>query len=126
MKNREGQVIFPPPGKTPREDTAAVMKFYRLPASFPQEVLDEAEKVSQRLEKPGKRLDLRKKFIFTCDPVTARDYDDAISIETDRDGNTVLGVHIADVSHFVLPGGAIDREAKKRSTPDFVSGRVAS
>ena len=124
MKNHEGQVIFPPPGKTPREDTAAVMKFYKLPASFPQEVLDEAKKVSQRLEKPGRRLDLRKKFIFTCDPVTARDYDDAISIETDRDGNAVLGVHIADVSHFVLPGSAIDREARKRSTSVYFADRV--
>ena len=124
MKNHEGQVIFPPPGKTPREDTAAVMKFYKLPASFPQEVLDEAKKVSQRLEKPGRRLDLRKKFIFTCDPVTARDYDDAISLETDRDGNAVLGVHIADVSHFVLPGSAIDREARKRSTSVYFADRV--
>lgn len=124
MKNSEGQVIFPPPGKTPREDTAAVMKFYKLPASFPKEVMDEAKRVSERLAKPGKRLDLRKKYIFTCDPVTARDYDDAISLEKDRDGNTVLGVHIADVSHFVLPGGAIDREARKRSTSVYFADRV--
>ena len=124
MKNREGQVVFPPPGKTPREDTSAVMKFYKLPASFPQEVLDEAKRVSLRLERPGKRLDLRKRFIFTCDPVTARDYDDAISLETDRDGNAVLGVHIADVSHFVLPGSAIDREARKRSTSVYFADRV--
>ena len=124
MKNREGQVIFPPPGKTPREDTQAVMKFYKLPHSFPQEVLDEAKNVSKRLEKPGKRLDLRKKYIFTCDPVTARDYDDAISLETDCAGNVVLGVHIADVSHFVLPDSAIDREAKKRSTSVYFADRV--
>lgn len=124
MKNREGQVIFPPPGKTPREDTQAVMKFYKLPHSFPQEVLDEAMNVSKRLEKPGKRLDLRKKYIFTCDPQTARDYDDAISLETDRAGNVVLGVHIADVSHFVLPDSAIDREAKKRSTSVYFADRV--
>ena len=62
------------------------------------------------------RLDLRKKFVFTCDPVSARDYDDALSLETDRRGNRILGVHIADVSHFVKPGSAIDREAYKRGT----------
>ena len=76
--------MFPPPGKTPREDTAAVMKFYKLPDAFPSQVRREAVMVSEALRKPGDRLDLRKKFIFTCDPATARDYDDALSLETDR------------------------------------------
>ena len=124
MKNTNGQVLFPPPGRTPREDTAAVMKFYKLPKSFPREVLEEARHVSERLKSPGKRLDLRKKFIFTCDPQTARDYDDALSLEKDRQGNRVLGVHIADVSHFVLPGTALDREAYKRSTSVYLADRV--
>jgi len=70
------------------------------------------------------RLDLRKKFIFTCDPVSARDYDDALSLETDRKGNRVLGVHIADVSHFVQPGSAVDREAYKRGTSVYLCDRV--
>ena len=70
------------------------------------------------------RLDLRKKFIFTCDPVSARDYDDALSLETDRRGNRILGVHIADVSHFVKPGSAIDREAYKRGTSVYLCDRV--
>ncbi|MBR5457543.1 MAG: RNB domain-containing ribonuclease, partial [Kiritimatiellae bacterium] len=124
MKNNEGQVMFPPPGKTPREDTAAVIKFYELKDRFPETVLKEAKEVSKLLEKPGKRLDLRKKFIFTCDPVTARDYDDALSLDRDRRGNTVLGVHIADVSHFVRPGSAIDREAARRSTSVYFADRV--
>jgi len=124
MKNNEGQVVFPQPGKTPREDTAAVMKFYKLPKSFPPEVLAEARRVGERLKSPGKRLDLRKKFIFTCDPVTARDYDDALSLEKGRGGTVVLGVHIADVSHFVAPGGAIDREAYSRSTSVYFADRV--
>ena len=103
---------FPQPGRTPAEDTAAVMKFYKLPTSFPREVLEEAEKVKdlRRETEDARRLDLRKKFIFTCDPVTARDYDDALSLETDRKGNRILGVHIADVSHYVRPGSAIARE----------------
>ena len=126
MKESFDQPLFPPPGKTPREDTAAVMKFYKLPRSFPREVLEEAAKVKDlRLEtEDAKRLDLRKKFIFTCDPVTARDYDDALSLETDRKGNRILGVHIADVSHYVRPGTALDREAYKRSTSVYLCDRV--
>ena len=123
--NRDfNEVMFPPPGRTPREDTAAVMKFYKLPKAFPPEVLAEAKRVAERLDTPGERLDLRKKFIFTCDPVTARDYDDALSLETDRKGNRILGVHIADVSHFVTPGSALDREAYKRSTSVYFADRV--
>ena len=116
---------FPPPGKTPREDTAAVMSFYKLPAAFPKEVLADAARVVRLADEPGAgRLDLRQRFIFTCDPVTARDYDDALSLETDRRGNRILGVHIADVSHFVRPGSALDREAYRRSTSVYLCDRV--
>lgn len=127
MKNSslDDQPPFPPPGKTPREDTAAVMKFYKLPKAFPREVLEEAAKVSGLPDdSSGSRIDLRKKFIFTCDPVTARDYDDALSLETDRKGNRILGVHIADVSHYVRPGTALDREAYRRSTSVYLCDRV--
>ncbi|MBQ0032050.1 MAG: RNB domain-containing ribonuclease, partial [bacterium] len=128
MKNSSSDngPLFPPPGKTPREDTAAVMKFYKLPKAFPPEVLREARQVSApAIEQPfSNRLDLRKKFIFTCDPVTARDYDDALSLETDRKGNRILGVHIADVSHYVRPGTALDREAYRRSTSVYLCDRV--
>jgi len=127
--------MFPQPGKTPREDTAAVMRFYKLPKGFPPAVLREARRVSsppelkhsntQTLKRPLEgRLDLRKKFIFTCDPVTARDYDDALSLETDRKGNRILGVHIADVSYYVQPGSAIDREAYRRSTSVYLCDKV--
>ncbi len=119
---------FPKPGKTPQEDTAAVMKFYKLPKAFPSAVLDEAKRVARELSsfEVGKsaRLDLRRKFVFTCDPVTARDYDDALSLEIDRKGNRVLGVHIADVSHFVRPGSALDREAYRRSTSVYLCDKV--
>ena len=124
----ENDVRFPAPGKTPREDTAAVMKFYGLPKVFPPSVMDEARKAARELDrvdpKRDGRLDLRKTFVFTCDPQTARDFDDALSFETDRKGNRVLGVHIADVSHFVQPGGALDREAYKRSTSVYLCDRV--
>lgn len=122
--NDIGEVRFPPPGKTPREDSAAVMKFYKLPKAFPKAVIEEAKEVAGKISDIKGRLDLRKKFIFTCDPVTARDFDDAISFEKDHKGNRVLGVHIADVSHYVRPGSALDREAYRRSTSVYLSDRV--
>lgn len=123
------QQLFPPPGKTAAEDTAAVMKYYRLPKAFSKAVLDEARevsswKLSEREIKSSGRLDLRKKFIFTCDPVTARDFDDALSIEKDFRGNRILGVHIADVSHYVRQGSRLDKEAFKRSTSVYLCDKV--
>lgn len=106
----------------PSLDTIAIMKQYDLPGEFPESVLTEAELVADLKE--GSRLDLRKKFIFTCDPATARDFDDALSLERDKAGNRVLGVHIADVSHYVRPGTALDREAYERSTSVYLVGRV--
>ena len=102
------------------------MRFYKLPQAFPPAVLAEARAVGGLADGADgpRRLDLRKKFVFTCDPVTARDYDDALSLETDRRGNRVLGVHIADVSHYVRPGTALDREAYRRSTSVYFCDRV--
>jgi len=110
------------PKDNPSLDTIAVMKQYELPESFSDDVLTEAELVADLKE--GRRLDLRRKFIFTCDPATARDFDDALSLERDKNGNRVLGVHIADVSHYVRPGTALDREAYKRSTSVYLVGKV--
>ena len=126
MKQDFNEIRFPPPGRTPAEDTAAVMRFYKLPQAFPPAVLAEARAVGRLADGAvgPRRLDLRKKFVFTCDPVTARDYDDALSLETDRKGNRDLGVHIADVSHYVRPGTALDREAYRRSTSVYFCDRV--
>ena len=112
-------------GFTALDDVKAVMKQYNLPERFPKDALREAKRIGEA--GPvffDKRLDLRKKFIFTCDPVTAKDFDDALSFERDRKGNRVLGVHIADVSHYVRPGTALDREAFKRSTSVYLLNRV--
>ena len=106
----------------PMEDVAAIMRQYSLPRRFPGSALKEAERVARM--PPGKRLDIRKKFVFTCDPATARDFDDALSLERDSAGRRVLGVHIADVSHYVRPGGALDREAAKRSTSVYLVDKV--
>lgn len=119
------------PAETPGGDALKVMKFYGLSESFPAEVLAEAERIDRDAragesmkQEIARRLDLRKTYIFTCDPQSARDYDDALSISTDRRGNRVLGVHIADVSHFVKPGSAIEREAYRRSTSVYLGERV--
>ena len=112
-------------GYTAKDDIKAVMKQYNLPERFSKVVLDEAKRIeSVGGEWKKDRLDLRRKFIFTCDPVTAKDFDDALSIEKDRKGNRILGVHIADVSHYVKPGSAIDREAHRRSTSVYLLNRV--
>ncbi len=112
------------PADDPSLDTRAVMEQYDLPAEFPPEVLAEAERVGVDEASLEGRLDLRKKFIFTCDPESARDYDDALSLEVDRMGNRILGVHIADVSHFVTPKSALDREAYRRSTSVYLVDKV--
>ena len=112
------------PADNPSLDTRSVMEQYGLPPAFPKQVLAAAESASSRIDEAGKRLDLRRKFIFTCDPVMARDFDDALSLETDKKGNRVLGVHIADVSHFVTPGSPLDKEAYRRSTSVYLVDKV--
>lgn len=112
------------PENNPSHDTTVIIRQYALPDRFASEVLHEAERSSGLLGRPGERRDFRGKYVFTIDPATARDYDDAISLETDGHGNRVLGVHIADVSHFVRPGAALDTEARRRGNsvyfPDLV------
>ena len=94
-----------------------------LPGDFPPEVEAEAQGHTKRFVK-GKRVDLREELVFTIDPVTAKDFDDAISLTTDARGRRVLGVHIADVSHFVREGGVVDAEAVNRGTSIYLINRV--
>ncbi len=102
----------------PRDDIVILKKMFRLPDDFPKKVNDEVEHLQfpDFSKELGYRLDFRDKEIFTIDPERARDYDDAVSLEEDDDGNWVLGVHIADVSHYVEPATAVDHEARKRGT----------
>ena len=94
--------------------------------AWPDEVIEEClhlpESISE--EEISKRRDFRKVTTFTIDPITAKDFDDALSIQTLENGNTEVGVHIADVSHYVLPGTAIDKEALFRSTSVYLVDRV--
>lgn len=99
---------------------------YGLPLEFSREVLGEA--ADYPLEVPEserkERLDLRKETIFTIDPEDAKDFDDAISLTKQPDGSLLLGVHIADVSHYVREGTALDDEALARSTSTYLAGGV--
>src|SRR5690554_6352456 len=93
---------------------------------FPQEVIEAAEKVGMDLD-PGeikKRRDLRNKLTLTIDPFDAKDFDDALSYEVLENGNIEVGVHIADVSHYVRPGTPIDDEAYKRGNSVYLEDRV--
>lgn len=93
---------------------------------FPREVYKELDKFSEMIPKSeiDKRLDFRKVLTFTIDPEDAKDFDDAISVRTLDNGNYEVGVHIADVSHFVREGSALDKEAEKRATSVYLPDRV--
>ncbi len=121
----EGEIVdVIGPADEPSLDTLVVMKQFDLPESFPSEVIDEAERMAQRVTRPGNREDIRSKYIITVDPATARDFDDAVSLETDAQGNRVLGVHIADVSHFVRANSPLDQEARQRGTSVYLVDKV--
>ncbi|MDR2514366.1 MAG: ribonuclease R [Christensenellaceae bacterium] len=108
-----------------RVEILSIQRSYRLRAEFPAEVLAAAGKVRQTLA-PGDilgREDLRGKAVVTIDGADARDFDDAISIERAETGWR-LGVHIADVSHYVKKGGMLDREALLRGTSAYFPGEV--
>lgn len=102
----------------PGVDTKVVIQKYGLAVDFSKETLAEAEEVAGKpaaLDK-GQRLDCRGWTTLTIDGEKAQDFDDAVSIRKLENGNFLLGVHIADVSHYVEPGGALDREAYERGT----------
>jgi len=121
----EGEIVdIIGPADNPSLDTEAVMRQFGLPERFPTIVMNEAENVAALLRQSGNRTDLRNNLILTIAPETARDFDDAISLEHDAEGNRVLGVHIADVSHFVRQGSPLDREARKRGTSVYLVDKV--
>ncbi len=110
----------------PGVDTLSIIRQFELPDEFAEDALEEAHRAAARLDDsvPKNRLDLTGETIITIDPVDARDFDDAISLEKLDGGNWRLGVHIADVSHFVRPKSALDREAVHRGTSVYLPDRV--
>ncbi len=106
----------------PEIDYITVVERYELPEKFPKRVLNNAKALNMPAKYRG-RKDLRDWVIFTIDPKTAKDFDDAISVEK-RGDIYRLGVHIADVSHFVTPNSALDREARKREFSVYLIDKV--
>ncbi len=110
----------------PGVDILAVIHRYGLPLEFPDDVLREAEAIPETLsdEEIQRREDWREREVFTIDPEDARDFDDAICVTEHPDGRWELAVHIADVSHYVRAGSALDREARKRGNSVYLADRV--
>ena len=125
--NPEGKVIeiIGFPGE-PGVDVASVAYSFSLALKFSQEVEDEAQETKKDIEKTElkNRLDLRNLQIFTIDPPDAKDFDDAVSLEKLENSNYKLGVHIADVSHYVRKDSFIDKEAYERGTSVYLVDRV--
>lgn len=104
----------------------ALIKKFGLTKTFPKKVSEQVKRIEIVVDKKelAYRMDLRDKTIFTIDPVTAKDFDDAVSLEINQKGNYVLGVHIADVSHYVSEGSALDEEALLRGTSVYLMNDV--
>ena len=104
----------------------AIVAEFGFSTKFPDAVLEETDLIpNEILSKDwGERTDMRDAFCITIDPADAKDFDDAISLGKDAKGNILLGVHIADVSHFVTPGTAIDKEALMRGTSVYLVDRT--
>ncbi len=118
--------VFGPRGK-PGVDTQMIMAEFNLPGPFEEAVLADARRQAELFRDdrvPANRDDYTGKTIITIDPATARDFDDAISLERIEPDHWLLGVHIADVSHFVPRNSALDREAYERATSVYLPDRV--
>ena len=109
----------------PGTDIMSIVKGYDLPTSFPEKVLNQAERVAKDVSTADMagRMDLRDWQMVTIDGEDAKDLDDAISISKDGE-NYILGVHIADVTNYVQENSALDREAVKRGTSVYLVDRV--
>jgi len=115
-------------GEQGQNDTEmnAILAEYGFPLSFPAEVERDAEEISADITpaEVAKRRDFRDTITFTIDPFDAKDFDDAISFKKLENGNYEVGVHIADVAHYIIPDSALDKEAFERGTSVYLVDRV--
>ncbi|MDG1290799.1 MAG: ribonuclease R [Flavobacteriaceae bacterium] len=104
----------------------AIMFDYGFPEEFPKAIEKYAKDLNIRIEKDEilRRRDFRKKTTFTIDPITAKDFDDALSFTPLENGKTEIGIHIADVSHYLKPNSILDEEAYERATSVYLVDRV--
>jgi ribonuclease R len=117
--------ILGEPGENDTE-MHAILAEYALPYRFEQEVEDAADHISEEItaEDLKGRRDFRDVLTFTIDPADAKDFDDALSFRKLENGNFEVGVHIADVTHYVKPGDIVDEEARKRGTSVYLVDRT--
>jgi len=125
--NPEGEIIEvlgPPDAEG--VDMLSILRQYHLPLHFPKRVLQEASSFGHEVKSRELigRIDCRKQQVITIDPEDAKDFDDAICLERVAGGNWKLWVHIADVSHYVKPGTALDEEAARRGNSTYLVDRV--
>ena len=127
MRSPEGEIVdvFGEPGDNNAEMHAILAEF-DLPYGYPEEVEKEAEKIPETItdEEIAARRDMRGVATFTIDPADAKDFDDALSIRRLENGNYEVGVHIADVTHYVHPGDLIDTEGQNRATSVYLVDRT--
>lgn len=104
----------------------AILAEYGLPSAFPDEVQDFADKIDTSINEQeiAKRRDMRETLTFTIDPKDAKDFDDALSFEVLENGNFEIGIHIADVSHYLQEGTVLDQEAYQRATSIYLVDRT--
>ncbi len=126
MNNPVGRVVkrLGQPGDN-NVEMQSILAEYDFPLDFPKEAEREAERIAEPTAKDLEgRKDFRSTTTFTIDPADAKDFDDALSFRPMKNGNFEIGVHIADVSHYVKPGTAIDREAYERGTSVYLVDRT--
>ena len=111
---------------THKAQMQGIMVEFNLPLHYPDEPQKEAERIEAGItkEEVARRRDFRDVTTFTIDPIDAKDFDDALSIRKTEDGLWEVGVHIADVTHYVKEGTALEREAKQRATSVYLVDRV--
>lgn len=126
-KNPEGKIVEILGQKGSNEaDILSVIRKYKLPEGFPRKVTAEADRIPTEVSEEDivGRRDLREDVIFTIDGADAKDLDDAVSLKKLDNGNFLLGVHIADVTHYVQENSKLDKEALKRATSVYLIDRV--
>lgn len=114
------------PSGDPDTETAAILAENNAPGPFPPDVIRDARRLERELtpEELAGRLDCTEELCCTIDPTDARDFDDALGIREDADGNLVVDVHIADVARYVVPKSDLDKKARDRSTSIYLPERV--
>ena len=110
----------------PGVDIISVARSFDLAAQFTKKATTESERMSEEITESEikRRLDWRSEMTFTIDPVDSKDFDDAVSLKILDNGNHLLGVHVADVSHYIRPGSQLDKESQDRGTSVYLVDRV--